>query len=196
MNHQDIANASTQQGTFNLIERLQGRGYPTEDVVVYLDEKTAWEIAQIDKRINDEKNDARVNALVAKREKLVAEVEKSKYTFTLQGMPNEEYDAIVDESRDTFPVETDSSIHPLTGQKQTWEVPNEDRDELFNRLFLAKAIVKVTDAEGGVDDDIDLVKTTFIMKHAPIDAIRRITKKAEDMRMVGEWMSEIETADF
>src|ERR1043165_2698208 len=92
-----IADEQSQPGTFNLIERLQGRGMPTEDVDIYLDEKLGWDLVRLEEKHTLAKKDAEAKELEAKIEKVKRQLQSSRYVFTLQGMSNERYDELIDE---------------------------------------------------------------------------------------------------
>lgn len=196
MNHEEIAVAASKQGTFNLIERLVGRNMPTEEVEVFLDEGTAFRIGRLEQRLADETEKGVVKKLEAERAHLRAELEKSKYTFTLQGISTEDYDKIIDEIREAYPIEYEDSTNPLTGQKLRLELPNEDRDTLYHNLLLAHCLVKITDPDGAVDEDISVEKASIVRRTLPIDGVRRLSNSIEDLRMVGKWMDSIQHADF
>lgn len=182
--------------TFNLVERLQNRGMPEEDVTIYLDEKLGWDLERLEEKHANTKKQEELADLEAKIKRVRRQLQESAYTFTLRGMTNETYDRIIDEAVEAHPYVYDEQINPLTGQKLKTLQSSDERDNLFNTLFLTEAIARVTDPDGAVDENIDAAAVTFIRKLAPLDAIRRITALAERMRMTGEWMDAIQDEDF
>ena len=182
--------------TFSILDRMQNRGYPEEEVTFYLDEKLAWVLLQLEEkhRLTQRAEDLGPieEDIASVREALAS----SKYTATMRGITNEEYDAIVDETEEAHPYEYTEEFNPLSGRKIKEVIPSQARDNLFNNLFLAKVIVKFTDPSGAVDEDITPELVASIKKVAPIDAIRRLSNTATEMRMVGEWMNGVETEDF
>lgn len=193
---EDIATEMSKPGKFSLIERLQNRNMPTEDVDVYFDEKLGWDLMRLEEKLANTKKHDEANAINDKIKRVKAELEKSKYVFTLQGVDNERYDAIIAESEESFPNEYEESANPLTGQKTKVLIENEERDALFNTLFLAECITKVTDPDGGYDDEIGPEVVSWIKKRAPLDGIRRITELAFRMRMAASWMDGMQDEDF
>jgi hypothetical protein len=192
----DIAVEQSKPGNFSLIERLQNRNLPEEDVDVYLDERLGWDLIRLEEKHADAKKDAEARALEAKIEKVRKQLQESRYVFTLRGMSSERYDEIIDEVTEQYPFEYEENVNPLTGQRTKVEIPNEDRDQLFNTLFLAETIVKVQDPDGNVDESIDAAAVELIKRLAPLDAVRRITNLATRMRMAVEWMDVIQDEDF
>jgi len=193
---QAIANDQSKPGVFNLVERLQNRGMPTEDVDVYLDEKLGWDLVRLEEKHVEARKDAEAKVIEAKIKRVREALQASRYVFTIQGLSNEKYDEVIALSEESFPYEYEETVNPLTGQKIREIVDSEDRDKLFNTLFLAEAVVKVTDPDGAVDDDITPEKVSFIKKLGPLDGIRRITELAFKMRMAASWMDGIQDEDF
>jgi hypothetical protein len=191
-----VANDMSKPGKFNLVERLQNRGMPTEDVDVYLDEKNGWNLLRLEEKHNEAKKKeelAEIEAAIARVKRALAD---SKYVFTLQGVSNERYDELIKQAEDAYPVEYEEHVNPLTAEKIKTPIDNEDRDRLFNNIFLADVITKVTDPDGGVDDEITVESVEFIKRLAPLDAIARITRLAFQMRMATAWMDSVQDEDF
>lgn len=193
---QTVATEMTQQGTFNLIERLQGRNMPEEDMTIYLDEGLAWDLFQLETKHSNAKRKEEVEEIEAKLKRVRAKLAESAYIFTLRGMTNERYDELVDQTLEQFPYEYEENTNPLTGIKAKNIIPNDERDALFNTLFLAEAIAKVTDPDGNVDENITADTVVFIKKLAPLDGIRMITELATRMRLAVEWMDAVQDEDF
>lgn len=193
---QTIATEMTERGTFSLIERLQGRNMPEEDRTIYLDEGLAWDLFQLEVKHNNAKRKDEVEEIERKLKTVREKLAKSAYTFTLRGMTNERYDSLVDQTLEQFPYDYEESVNPLSGVKVKNIIPNEERDALFNTLFLAESIVKVTDPDGNVDENITPEVVAFIKKLAPLDGIRLITEVATRMRLAVEWMDAVQDEDF
>jgi hypothetical protein len=193
---QTIAEAASQPGSFNIVERLLGRGMPTEDVTIYLDEKLAWDLLRLEAKHNSARKDKEAVEIEKKIERVKKELAKSAYVFTITGITNEAYDALVDQVLEQHPYEYEESINPLTGEKVRTIVQNDERDKLFNTVFMAASIDKITDPDGNVDDQVTPATAAQIKNLAPLDGIRRITEMMTEMRMAVKWMDEIENEDF
>lgn len=182
--------------TFSILDRLQNRGMPEEEVSIYLDEKLGWTLLRLEEKHANTTNVDQLKQLDEDIATVRDALKASTYTVLLRGMTNETYDAVIDTALESYPYEYVESLHPLTGQKVKELVASEEREALFNNLFLAEAIVHFRDPEGALDENITVETVALIKKIAPVDAIRRITELATAMRMAGEWMSEVETEDF
>lgn len=182
--------------TFSIIDRMQNRGMPEDDVVIYLNEKLAWVLAKLEEKHNNTRREEDLPELEADIASVREALAKDRYVVSMRGITNEAYDAVVDEAVEAYPYEYTEEFNPLSGRKIKDIVPSPERDDLFNNLFLSQVIVKFTDPNGAVDENITPELVAQIKKIAPLDAIRRITNTATEMRMIAEWMDEVETEDF
>lgn len=193
---QTVATEMSKPETFNFLERLQGRGMPEEDVTIYLNEKLGWDLLRLEEKHANARKNADAVEIEAKIKRVKAQLADSAYIFTLRGMTNERYDELVDQAFEQHPQEYEEVVNPLTGVKNKVEIPNDERDALFNTLLLAETIVKITDPDGAVDENITDAYAANLKKFAPLDAIRRITELATRMRMAAQWMDAVQDEDF
>lgn len=196
INIEEAASAFKKPGTFNLVERLMGRNMPKDDVVVYFDETSGYEREKVAFALSKETDAAKVEELNDKLTELDEALAESKYTFHMTGISHKTYDEIIDKTREAYPAEYDESLHPITGQKIKAELPNEDRDELYNTLFLTACVESVEDPDGAVTDEITPEVMGILLKYAPAHGIRKLMDSANHMRMLGDWMNKVQTADF
>lgn len=182
--------------TFSILERLANRGMPTEDVTIYLDEDLGWTLAALEHKHANTTNPKQLTQLEKDIALVREQLASSKYIVHMRGMTNERYDEIVDTAIESHPYEYEETVNPLTTQRTKNVIPNEERDELFNSLFLAEAIVSIEDPSGAIDENITPEVIVMFKRLAPIDAIRRIRDTAGAMRMAAEWIEQVETADF
>lgn len=196
INIEDSANAFKKPGTFNLVERLMGRNMPKDDVVVYFDEQSGYEREKVAFALSQETDEAKVKELNDKLDELDATLAESKYTFHMTGISHKTYDEIIDKTREAYPAEYEESIHPITGQKVKAELPSEEREQLYNTLFLTACVESVEDPEGATFNEITPDVMGILLQHAPAHAIRRLLDSANHMRMLGDWMNKVQSADF
>lgn len=192
----EIAEEQSKPGKFSLIDRLQNRGLPSEDVDIYLDEKLGWDLIRLEEKHNSAKKDSEVREIEAKIKRVRRELQDSRYVFRVQGMTSERYDELIEKAYTSHPKEEAEQLNPLTGEKTMVEVPSEERDKLLNHLILEESIVSVTDPDGNVDDNITLETVAFLAKLGPLDGLRRISELAFRMRMAVEWMDVLQDEDF
>lgn len=118
-----------EKGTFNILARIKGHGYPTREVAVYLDQTALYEFNELEAEIARTVDSDKVTELEAEQTRVRERVDASKVTFHLTGLPRKVVAAI----RDSLGEDADA---------------REQVDE-----FLARSIVKVVDAEGNTDPE-------------------------------------------
>lgn len=193
-----IAEAHSKPGTFSLLERLQGRSYPKETVEVYLDEAAGYEIEKAELRyVRTDPADAEAIAAVeAEIEELRERAKASRLTFHLEGISSEEYDSVVDAAQEQFPMEYHESRNPLTMALERTPKDNEDRETFFRVHLWAKFIRRVEDAEGNADTEITPELIAQVHNLLPLAGMARLHDAIQKLRMVTNWMDEIQGADF
>lgn len=193
---QAIAEAQSKPGTFNLIERLQGRNLPTEDIDIYLDERLAYDLLRLEEKHADAKKDEEAKAIEAKIAKVKKALQESRYVFTIVGLTNEQFEDLTKELDETHPEKFTEELNPLTSERVRTVQPNPERDRLWSTMYLAAIIEKVVDPDGNVDDDINRPKAGFLLDLLPLDGLRRINEAGAKMRLAVEWMDQVQDEDF
>lgn len=138
----DTVEELTAPGVFNILDALQGRGYPTDEVVLHLDEATAHKIARED---DSEK--------LAELRKIL---DRSAYTFHLTGISSAFKDALRKKAFEVFPSQYDHSKNFLTGQVEKVEKPVNERSIWLGDMLMAAQTTKIVGPDGG-EDHIGLV---------------------------------------
>lgn len=202
---------ASKPGKFNFIDRVVGRNYPTEEVVVYLDERAGYEIdkawvelARADDQIKavgeDEVllKDARKNrAQVAEQIEALAEAAaQSRFVFHLEGISTREYDKVVDQAREFFPLEYRETRNPITFAPERTVIASEEREIFFRTAMWAKVIRRVVDPNGHVDDEITPEWIGQVNDLLPAMAQQAIQDGVDALRMTTDWMDRLQAEDF
>lgn len=193
---EELARESMAKGTFSFVERLRGRGYPKDDVVVYLDDDLGYKIANLERAY-----EAALDADEQKKIKqqildLRDQAEPSKLVFKMQGISSKRYDELVDEANENFPVEYEESTD-LMGVKRKEEIPNPDRNEFFNVALWVEHILSIEDADGNQNTDtIDAALIKELRETAPLSAVARIAQTVDKLRVAVDWVDFLEDPDF
>lgn len=195
-NARAVAEKRSKQGTFSFLDRLAGREYPTEDVEIFLDEATGHKIQKLNEDLVNSQDAAQSELLEKQIASLSKKAHKSRYIVHLEGIPVEEYDAVVDDAQKQFPLEYKEGRNPLTMAPEREPIPNEDRDVYFRTQLWSKFIRSVEDADGNIDSNITPEWIAVVLGKAPIIAQARIQQGVESLRMVSSWMDEIQGEDF
>lgn len=140
--------------SFNVIDTIQGRSYPTETVKVYLDEASVYELDKLNQKMSVEKDTKKYSALEKQADELVKQIEESALTFHLQGIP---------------PAATQELYDRYDKQELSAE-------ELHDQL-LAACLQKVVRADGAIDErKFTIEQTADFRKFIPPTEMGRIAK--------------------
>ncbi len=184
-------------GTFKIMDVLQDRGYPTEEVEVFLDESAAYFAAQIedklkelqkqiDKSVNSpddlKKLEERYDQALAEKDKLVEQIGGSKYVFHLTGISEGARDDLYKKALAKYPMEYETDRSPFTGEAEKKELKNEERDDYFTTLLWQSYITKIVDPEESVQEGINYDEAVELRRMLPISATTRINSNIEKLR--------------
>lgn len=133
--------------TFNLLDTLQGRTYPEDEVVVYTDVKAFYEYQRIDQLANDAGTGDEANEYDAQLDELRERIKASGLTVSMRGYAPAVNKSLTAEARAKFKL--DSSV-----------MIDQDADAFnwLNKRSIAEAIVKVTDVHGNSDERLFTVE--------------------------------------
>ena len=193
---EDMVQEAKAPGRFNIVDALKGRGYPTSEIEVFIDENVAFvasdledEIRKLDEKMNSEKDKAALEELIAAQEKLVSEKDKlikemggTRYVFHLQGISEGQRDDIWNKSIEKYPIKHDTDRNPLTGKVDRVEVQNPQRDKYFTGLLWQAHIKKIVDPSGDEQDGITVEEAFELRRSLPLASIGKITEAIEKMR--------------
>jgi hypothetical protein len=193
---EDMVQQAKAPGRFNIVDVLKGRGYPTSEIEVFIDENVAFvasdledEIRKLDEKMNSEKDKAALEELIAAQEKLVSEKDKlieemggTRYVFHLQGISEGQRDDIWNKSIEKYPIKHDTDRNPLTGKVDRVEVQNPQRDKYFTGLLWQAHIKKIVDPSGDEQDGITVEEAFELRRSLPLASIGKITEAIEKMR--------------
>lgn len=128
-----------QRGTFNVLDAVRGRGYPTDTVTVYTAVEAAYEAKKIQVALGDETDPDKVAELESSLEDCLNQIKASALRFHLRGLPPGVVESIEEEAI----AKTSDPEDPLAAN---------NRARISLTSTLAASIVKVEDAEGNVDE--------------------------------------------
>lgn len=172
--------------TFDLAEVLQGRGYPSDTVTVYLDEESAYLIQAQRELISGLKGaelEEAENALAA----LVERAKLSAYTFHLKGRSRVVIRDIAKKAWGEIPDKpTDPDRLIITDARE------ELRQALEWEAFTEKVV-----APDGAENVFSLDDVKLFRQYAPQSSLVAIEKKIEALKQAGAGFEHIsQSADF
>lgn len=191
---QELAEQAKQPGVFNIVDVLNNRGYPKDDVEVILDDNIVYDAAILNENIKDldrkldsdpSNNDlskAR-DALIEKRDALVAQLASMKYVFTIKGISEGEREKMLNEIQEKFPTEYEETTNPLTGKVTREEIDNPQRNRLYSLKLWSAHIDKITAPDGSVQQSLSEDDVNSLQKLLPIAATAKISESIERLRV-------------
>lgn len=192
----ELVEEAKKPGVFNIINAIQDRAYPSDSVVVYLDEQTAYEasdvqdkIVELDKRMDGIDPvlfgglDKELAELKKQRDVLVEKLESKKYTFIIRGISEGQREDLLEEASERFPIEYEENKNPFSGEVNKKEIENSKRDRFFTNLLWVEHITKIVDAEGNEQTGISLEDVEVLRRSLPLAAIGNITGAIEKLRI-------------
>lgn len=195
---EELAAEAGERGTFNFRERLLGRSYAKDDVVINLDEEVGYLVTKLESALEetDEEDEDRQKLLKDKIAAARKELAKTQYVVHMEGFSNDRHDELLKLAKEKFPVQYEKVDNPYTGIKTTVAKPSPDRDELFNRLLWRESIKCVIDSDGNVDENIDDEFIDMLLKNAPAAVLQRIANTIEKLRVASDWIEGTQDEDF
>lgn len=178
---------------FNILSVLQERAYPTDEVIVYLDEQTAYLAslaeedikaanAAIDKDFEDTKAEAKLKEAQERLDGLMAKMAESKYVFTIKGIPEGRREELLIEAEKEYPIEYDEEKNPFTGEVNRTERENRERNRLFTNMLWSENIEKITAPDGAVQEKLSTEDVKAIRASLPLASIGAINQAIEKIR--------------
>jgi hypothetical protein len=193
---EQIVEQAKAPGKFNIVDVLKGRGYPTDEVEVFIDESVAFvasdledKIRRLGEKMDSEKDQSKLDSILKKYEDLISEKDElvkemggTRYVFHIQGISEGERDDIWKKSTERFPVKHDTDRNPLTGKVDRVEVQSPERDKYFTGLLWQAHIKKIVDPSGDEQDGITIEDAFELRRSLPLASIGKITEAIEKMR--------------
>ena len=184
-------------GTFKIMDVLENRAYPTDEVEVYLDEEAAYLASQIDDQLKeiqkkiDKSSDsskqlkdlnAEYEEILAKKDALIEEIGGSKFVFHLTGISEGQREDLYALCLKEYPMEHDKERNPFTGQVDKKEIENPDRDKYFTNLVWQAHISKIVSPDGDEQNGVTYDEAVELRRSLPLSAITRINNAIEKLR--------------
>jgi hypothetical protein len=191
---EELAAEAKKPGVFNILNVLNDRGYPKDEIEVVLDDNLIYaatlineKIKDVDKKLDADPTDkdlmAKREALIASRDEAIANINKAKYVFTLKGISEGAREEMLDAVQAEFPVEYEETTNPLNGKVSREEIDNPERNKLYTCKLWASHIEKIVSPDGqeqvGLSDDEALA----LRKLLPIAATAKISESIERLRV-------------
>jgi hypothetical protein len=179
----ELAEKAKKPGTFNIVSAIKHRGYPQDEVNIYLDEDTAFKAALVKDELSKiDELDSEYAATKKKLDDLLLKLEESKYVFSIKGISEGKREEINKIATDKYPLEYREDKNVYTGEIKREEIDNVDRDNLFTSLLWSEHIDKIVAPNGDIQDKLMPEDALEIRNSLPIAATALINKSIENVR--------------
>lgn len=188
----ELVEEAKKPGVFNIVNALKERAYPHDDVVVYLDEQSAYEASVLTERIEELNKEVLILAtpelqeeldtLTRQRKILLDSIESSKYIFKIVGVSEGKRDELMKKAAKRFPIEYKEDKNPFSGEVTRTELENDERDRYFTNLIWQAHIAKITDPEGNLQEGVSLDDVAVLRDALPIASQGKINQAVEKIR--------------
>ena len=190
---EELVSEAKSPAKFNILSVLNERAYPTDEVIVYLDEQSAYlaslakeEIKSANEAIEKNLDDAEAVAKLAeaedKLEKLMAKMSETKYTFVIKGISEGRREELLIEAEKEYPIEYEETKNPFTGEVVKSEKEDRERNRLFTNMLWSENIEKIISPDGAVQDSISVAEVKKIRSSLPLASIGAINQTIEKIR--------------
>lgn len=142
----ELVREAQKPGVFNLAEVIKDRGYPQKDVSIYIDGEAAFQLVELEDRMQAlseaQKSTEDYTKLEEAATALAERLQSSKLTFTMRGVGQ-------------------GVVERVTERADALYKKSSDEDEYASEWFryyvtslVASNVVRVTDSEGNVDERV------------------------------------------
>jgi hypothetical protein len=179
----ELVEEAKKPGIFNIIDVINERAYPRDEINVYLNESAAYKASLLDAKLKKtDPKDKEYSAIEKELNKFIDELEQSKYVFCITGISEGKRDELYKIASDKYSVEYREDKNPFTGEIKREEIPNDDRDNLFTSLIWSAHIEKIIAPDGNVQESISAEDVDKLRKSLPIACVSTINQAIELIR--------------
>lgn len=194
---EEMVEDAKKPGKFNIVDVVKGRGYPTSQVDVFLDEDAAYLATKVEEEIKklglemDKTSDSselkKITKLyeefISKKQKIIEEMGGSRYVFHLRGISEGQRNDLYDKTLAEYPMKYETDRNPLTGESTKKEIEDEQRNKYFTDLLWSSYITKIVAPDGSEQEGISFEDARELRRSLPIAAASKITDSIEKMRV-------------
>lgn len=175
--------AAQEKGTFSVLAAAKGIAYPKEEVTVFQDVKSAYEIGILERTLDnltnaDKEKTERIEEQIGGLKKNVVD---SRLTFHLTALSPGVVEDIQTEGWGMFPKDEDAN-------EATFHI---------NMSYIAASVQKVVDGEDNEDKHVWTgEEIAELKKTLPDESFEKISAKVMELSFVGAYFDQAVDADF
>lgn len=182
----ELAEKAQDRKVFNLTDFIKGRSYPEAEVVVYLDDQSAMQVLELNKKLAKALKPEELEAIEAQISDLTEKIKGTALTFKMRGISQEIVEAIMKKA---------NVRHNVAKASDGANSPEWMRD--YITMLIGENIVSVTNADGAVDSEhFDFDKTDALRKNLPASEWGKLVEAMEKLTLAGGYFDQISDAGF
>lgn len=192
---ESVQNAKS-PGSFNIIDVLQGRGYPESVVDIYMDESSIYQLSIINEKLEEldksigkkqetERQKSEREELFEQKEYLNNKLMESKLSVYLMGISEGRREELYRQALKKYPMEYEvqNNISSLiSGDSQKIEKDSPDRDALFTDYLWQANIKKIVNVSGEEQSEFSYSTIKTMRETFPLNAMIKINEGIEKLR--------------
>lgn len=184
----DLVEAAHKKGKFNLADAIKGRSYPEKAVDVYIDAGAAFELNEINQRMQEiadgDGEMSEYDELRKKADEVTQRILDSKLTFHMRGTSQKVVERVTEEANKLYPPEDQDTDNP------NWI-------RYYLCALIAENIFKVTDSDGNEDTSKFTVNDIIELRSAiPIDAWEVLIETMQQLTLANSYFDAVTDAGF
>ena len=192
MSETDPLENALQKGTFNVLEAVKGRGYPTDKVTIYTAFDAEYEARAIESKMQALDSKSKAAAVVKERNELqssldacLQRIKDSALVFHLRGVSPNVHEALTKEADALLADESNEAI-----------TDDDSRNEYVNDATIAAHIVKVTSAQGDEDAEWSREKVAALRDVIPDGELLKLLEKVYELSFQSAAFDRVVGPDF
>jgi hypothetical protein len=187
---EEIVEEAKKPGVFKIIDAIKERAYPQDDVVIYLDEQSAYLASQVQEKIDElskksfsDSVEKELEKLYSERDVFVEKMNNSKYVFTMVGISEGRREDLLKEAMNEYPMEYSDETNVFTNERKKVEIENSERDRMFTNLLWRDYVMKITSPGGDIQEGLTITEIEELRRSLPIAATGKINEALEKLRV-------------
>jgi len=163
--------------TFDLAAALTGINYPSINVEVYFDEALAFEVAELNRKLeilSAAGNTDEYAEVEKKFDKFLKQVDKHKFVFTIKGVPAHVENGITEILKEKYPVKRNAL--------GIAESENLDADNEYVELIFHSYIAKIVAPDGSIIEPPSIDDIRVLRSNAPVHVLGKIQQAIIDLK--------------
>lgn len=180
----DLVQEAQKKGKFSLADAIKGRAFPESSVDVYLDAGSAYEFKLLQEQVKSiDGGSPEHEAALSRMEELAESIKQSKLTFHMRGVGQGIVEKATRLANKKYPKAD-------TSEENEWIA-------YYLCMLVSENIVKVTDADGNVDDSkFNVDEVLQLREIMPVDSWEVLIDTMQKLTLASSYFEAVTDAGF